>query len=113
MSSADGGYDLQIWRKDAIILNKQSQPDYKEWSSSLTVRCGANNSPLFYAFLFTGQLATKCLTRPWNCMCFFRTTQVMENYTFSYGNGNENHELGTALPVHMGNTSAVREDKVC
>jgi hypothetical protein len=38
--------------------------------------------------------------------------QVID-YTFFYGNGNENHELGTAFPVHQGNISAVREGRVC
>jgi hypothetical protein len=56
-----------------MILNKQSQsqPDDDKWSSSLAVGCGANNSSFLYAFLFTGQLATKCLTRPWKSMFFF------------------------------------------
>jgi hypothetical protein len=41
---ADGGDGLQIWRVAANILNKQSRPANKGWSSSLGVRREANNS---------------------------------------------------------------------
>jgi hypothetical protein len=42
---AGGGDSLQVWRVAANIFNQQSQTDNKGWSSSLGVRCGANNSP--------------------------------------------------------------------
>jgi hypothetical protein len=41
---ADGGDGFQIWRIAANILNKQSRTADKEWSSSLGVGRGANNS---------------------------------------------------------------------
>jgi hypothetical protein len=40
-------------------------------------------------------------------------TESASDYTFFYGNGNENHELGTAFPANKGNTSAVTEGRVC
>jgi hypothetical protein len=41
---ADGGDALQVWRVAANILNKQSRTADKEWSSSLGVGRGDNNS---------------------------------------------------------------------
>jgi hypothetical protein len=41
---ADGGDALQVWRVAANMFNKQSRTADKEWSSSLGVGCGANNS---------------------------------------------------------------------
>jgi hypothetical protein len=41
---ADGRDDLQIWRVAANILNKQSRPADKGWSSSGGVGREANNS---------------------------------------------------------------------
>jgi hypothetical protein len=41
---ADGGDGLRIWRVAANILNKQSRPADKGWSSSLGVGRGANDS---------------------------------------------------------------------
>jgi hypothetical protein len=41
---AAGGDGLQIWRVDENILNMQSPTARKEWSSSLGVGRGANNS---------------------------------------------------------------------
>jgi hypothetical protein len=41
---ADGGNGLQIWRVAADILNKQSRTVDKEWSSTLGVEHGTNNS---------------------------------------------------------------------
>jgi hypothetical protein len=40
---ADRGDDLQIWRVDANILNKQSRTADSGWSSSLGVGRWANN----------------------------------------------------------------------
>jgi hypothetical protein len=41
---ADGGDAFQLWRAAANILNNQSRTADKGWSSSLEVRCRANNS---------------------------------------------------------------------
>jgi hypothetical protein len=41
---ADGKDGLQIWRTAANILNKQCRTANKEWSSSVEVRRGDNNS---------------------------------------------------------------------
>jgi hypothetical protein len=43
---ANGGDKFQIWRAAVNILNKQSWPADKGWSSSLGVGRGANNSSL-------------------------------------------------------------------
>jgi hypothetical protein len=43
---ADGGDSLQFLREATNILNKQSRPADKGWSSSLGVGRGANNSSL-------------------------------------------------------------------
>jgi hypothetical protein len=40
---ADGRDGLQQWRLTANILNKQPRTNDKGWSSSLGVRCRANN----------------------------------------------------------------------
>jgi hypothetical protein len=40
----DGGVAFQVWRVAANILNKKSRAADKEWSSSLGVGRGANNS---------------------------------------------------------------------
>jgi hypothetical protein len=42
---ADGGDEIQMWRVDANILNRQSRTAEKGWSSSLGVGCRANNFP--------------------------------------------------------------------
>jgi hypothetical protein len=36
------------------------------------------------------------------------STESAGEYTFSYGKGNENHELGTGFFVHKRNISAVK-----
>jgi hypothetical protein len=43
---ADGGDDLQIWRLAANILNNQSRPADKGWSSSLKVGVGLTTQHL-------------------------------------------------------------------
>jgi exonuclease III len=35
-------------------------------------------------------------------------SQPTDDYTFSHGNGNANHDLGTGFFVHKGNISAVK-----
>jgi len=42
--NADGGDGLQIWKVPAILSNKQSQTADKEWSSSLYIGRGTDNS---------------------------------------------------------------------
>jgi hypothetical protein len=48
-----------IWRVAANILNKQSRTADKEWSSSLGVGRGANNSSLWKRVFFTKRSQTK------------------------------------------------------
>jgi hypothetical protein len=38
----------------------------------------------------------------------FGDTEPVDNYTFFYGNGNDNHELGTGLSVHNRIISAIK-----
>jgi hypothetical protein len=44
LQAADGGDALHVWSVAANILNKQYCTANKEWSSSLGVERGANNS---------------------------------------------------------------------
>jgi hypothetical protein len=48
---ADGGDGLQIWRVAAIMLNKQSRIDNREWLCRLEGWAGSDNPPLYILYL--------------------------------------------------------------